>query len=95
MKNSDHTKTVAFSHHAMKQLVDRGTNVDEVRKAIIEGEEIPAKKGRQAFRKNFSFEAFWKGKYYEIKQVMPIALKEDGRWIVITVYVFYFGGETK
>ena len=48
-----------------------------------------------SFRKNFPFVSKWKGKYYEIKQVMPIVTEKDKEWIVITVYVFYFGGETQ
>jgi len=73
-------------------MADRGANQSEVETAIKEGEEIPAKQGRRAFRKNFSFNSTWKGRYYEVKQVMPIVAEESDTWIVITVYVFYFGG---
>ena len=44
------------------------------------------------FRKNFSFNATWKGRYYDVKQVVPIVAEEQDAWVVITVYVFYFGG---
>lgn len=61
--------------------------------AIREGEEVPAKKGRLAFRKNLLFHSIWKMKYYEIKQVMPIVIEESEQWVVVTVYGFYLGGK--
>lgn len=86
---------IVFSQHALEQLVDRGATQGEVIKAIQEGEKVPAKAGRTAFRKNFPYEKKWGNKYYEIKQVMPIVVDERDKFVVITVYVFYFGGEGK
>jgi hypothetical protein len=86
-------KQVVFTEHALDQLNDRGATKAEVEASIGSGEKIQAKKGRMAFRKNFSFEAYWKGKYYITKQVMPIVRDEPDRLVVITVYVFYFGGK--
>ncbi len=82
---------IRFSDHAMDQINDRGTSKEEVRTAIRGGEDIPAKRGRKAYRKNFSFESYWKGRYYSIKQVMPIVREELESIVVITVYVFYIG----
>ena len=65
-------KPVVFSTHALEQMADRGANQSEVEMAINEGEEIPAKQGRRAFRKNFSFNSTWKGRDCEVKQVVPI-----------------------
>ena len=79
--------------HALDQLNDRGTSKEEVVSAINEGEVAPAKKGRLAFRKNFPFISRWKNKFYEIKQVMPIVAEENDRFVVVTVFVFFFGGE--
>ena len=87
-------KPVVFSAHALEQMADRGAQRTEVEIAISAGEEIPAKQGRRAFRKNFSFNATWKGHYYEVKQVMPIVAEEPDTSVVITVYVFYFGGNS-
>lgn len=95
MRNSEHLKAIIFSQHALDQIADRGASEYGVRKTIIDGEEAPAKKGRRAFRKNFPFNTYWKGKHYEVKQVMAIVLKEGEKWVVITVFVFYFGGEKK
>jgi hypothetical protein len=84
---------IVFSQHVRDQMVDRGTSEDEIKLAIRDGEEISARKGRKAYRKNFPFESYWKGKYYLIKQVMPIVKEEDEKIVVVTVYVFYFGGK--
>ena len=85
-------KPIVFSTHALEQMADRGANQSEFEIAINEGEEIPAKQGRRAFRKNFSFNSTWKRRDYEVKQVVPIVAEEPDNWVVITVYVFYFGG---
>ena len=86
-------KPIVFSQHALGQFADRGASEDEVKRAIQEGEKGPAEKGRMAFRKNFPFNAKWKGRHYEIKQVMPVVAEESSELLVVTVYVFYFGGE--
>lgn len=70
----------------------RGASEAEVHAVIREGESSPAGLGRTAFRKNFPFHSQWKGRYYEVKQVMPIVVEEEEAIIVVTVYVFYFGG---
>ena len=87
------TKEIELSRHVRDQLVDRGTSEEEIKLSIRDGEEVPAKKGRKAYRKNFNFESYWKGKYYSTKQVIPIVREESDRIVVITVYVYYFGGK--
>jgi hypothetical protein len=37
-------KEIRLSNHAMDQIIDRGTSAEEVKSAIRDGEEIPAKK---------------------------------------------------
>ena len=84
---------IVFSQHVMDQMVDRGTSEEEIKLTIRDGEEVPAKKGRKSYRKNFNFESYWKGKYYSTKQVIPIVKEESDKIVVITVYVYYFGGK--
>jgi len=86
-------KSVVFSRHALEQMPDRGATQEEVEATIRTGERIPAKGRRIAFRKNFLFQQQWKGRHYEVKQVMPIVVEENDTMMVITVYVFYFGGQ--
>ena len=85
-------KPIAYSHHALEQMRDRGATTEEVEEAVRTGEKIPAKVGRLAFRRNFPFQGEWQSSYYETKQVMPIVVEETNRIIVVTVYVSYFGG---
>lgn len=87
-------KPIFFSKHALENMTDRGANRDEVEQAIRLGEQVPAKQGRNAFRRNFLFENNWKGKFYQAKQVMPIVVEKPDRWIVVTVYVFFIGGSS-
>ena len=85
-------KDIKFSQHALDNMNDRGASKEEVELAIKEGERLPAKKGRLAYRKNFSHDGTWKGKYYKIKQVMPIVVEEADKFVVVTVYVYFIGG---
>ena len=85
-------KPIVFSQHALDSLDDRGASREEVEEAIRTGEQVPAKLGRVAFRKNYPFHATWKGKHYETKQVMPVVADEQDRWVLITVYAFFIGG---
>ena len=85
-------KPIKFSQHALDNMNDRGASVEEVEQAIMTGESFPAKKGRLSFRKNFNYNGNWKGKYYQIKQVSPIVAEEPDRLVVVTVYVYFFGG---
>jgi len=85
-------KPILFSQHALDQMPDRGATREEVEAAIRSGELAPAKGKRLSFRKNFPFNREWKGKKYAIKQVMPIIIEESDKIVVVTVYVFYFGG---
>jgi hypothetical protein len=86
-------RPVTFSRHALAQMPDRGVSREEVEEAIRFGERVAAKRGLVALRKNFQFRSDWKGRYYEVKQVMPIVAEESGRIVVVTVYAFYFGSK--
>jgi hypothetical protein len=74
-------------------MLIRGASRAEVEKTIHEGEKSPARKGRIAFAKNFPYEAKWKRKFYSTKQIKVIIKEEAGRYIVVTVFCFYFGGD--
>lgn len=85
-------KPIIFSPHSREQMVLRGASETEVIAAIADGERLQARLGRTALRKNFPFLSEWKGRYYEVKQVMPVVVEEQDTIVVVTVYVFYFGG---
>lgn len=82
-------KHIIFSDHAKKQMAERGASKKEVIETIRNGENLPAKHGRIAYRHNFQYNNKWGNKFYRIKQIVPI-VKEEKSIIVITVYTFYF-----
>jgi predicted N-formylglutamate amidohydrolase len=83
-------KPVRFSRLALQQMSERGATEDEVLEAIRSGEQVPAKRGRLGYRKNFQYERLWGGRYYAVKQVLAIIAEEPETLVVVTVYTFYF-----
>ena len=81
---------IEISRHAREQLQERGASKEEVEAAIRSGVPEPARKGRIMYRKNFQFDAAWRGRHYSVKQVAPVVVKESDRYVVITVYTFYY-----
>lgn len=80
---------VRLHPHARERMTERGATEAEVIAAVTGGERFPAKFGRTGFRRNFPFDADWRGRRFSTKQVESYAVKEDG-WLVITVVVKYF-----
>lgn len=80
---------VRLHSHAKDRLAERGATEAEVIATVLEGERFVAKYGRTGFRRNFSFDAEWRGQMYGTKQIEAFAVREDG-WLVITVIVKYF-----
>ncbi len=84
------TKPIRFSRHALQQMSERGASEEEVTEAIRSGEQVPAKRGRFGYRKNFQYQRLWGGRYYAVKQVLAIVAEEAEVMVVVTVYTFYF-----
>jgi hypothetical protein len=85
--------TITLHPHAKDRLAERGATEAEVSATVEFGEQFPAKFGRTGFRRNFPFDALWRGRHYASKQVEAYAVKEGEAWLVITVIVKYFGHE--
>lgn len=83
-------KPIVFSSHAREKMLDRGASEQEVEAAIRSGSREPARRGRFTSRKNFAYNGQWRGKEYAVKQVAPIVAEEDDRFVVVTVFVYYF-----
>lgn len=81
---------VRLHPHAVDRLVERGADQAEVVETVERGEEFPAKFGRTGFRRNFAFNAEWRGRWYATKQVEAYAVNEGGDWLVITVITRFF-----
>ncbi len=76
--------------HATDRLPERGALAEEVVETVRQGEQFPAKYGRTGFRRNFSFEAMWRGRYYGNKQIEAYAVWEDDGWLVISLVTKFF-----
>ena len=72
--------------HARLRLAERGATEEEVISAVKFGERFEAKFGRVGFRREFTYNGMWQGRFYADKVVEAIAVEEDG-WLVITVLV--------
>ncbi len=81
---------VRLHPHARARLAERGATEPEVIATVEEGENFPAKFARVAFRRHFTYNDTWRGKYFATKQVEAIAVEEDNDWLVITVMVKFF-----
>ncbi len=75
--------------HALARLEERGATKEEIIATVENGERIPAKFGRVGFRRNFTYNSMWRGRFYASKQVEAIAVEEEG-WLVITAIVRFF-----
>ncbi len=83
-------KPIRLSKHALEQCGERGTDPEEVIRAIAQGSREPAKQGRELCRFNIPYASLWQGKHYAIKQVAPVIKEEADEIVVITVYTFFF-----
>jgi hypothetical protein len=81
---------IRFHPHARERMEERGATEDEAAATVEYGEQFPAKYGRTGFRRNFSFDAEWRGKLYGAKQVEVYAVQEGRDWVVITVIARHF-----
>jgi hypothetical protein len=86
-------KPIRCSRHAQEQLLFRGGSPREVEEAIRSSSWEPAELGRLECRRSFSFQQEWHGVVYATKQVRPIFVDEPDEIVVVTVYVYYLGGE--
>ena len=81
---------VVLHPHALSRLDERGISEKDVISTVLEGERFVAKFGRTGFRRNFSYERSWHGRYYTNQQVEVFAVLEENVWVVITIISRYF-----
>jgi hypothetical protein len=81
---------IRFHQHALERLSERGATEDDVVATVWSGEQFPAKFGRTGFRKSFRFDSTWQGRFYAMKEVEAIAVREGEGWLVITVVTRYY-----
>jgi hypothetical protein len=81
---------VTLHPHAKERLAERGATKTEVIATVTQGEQFPAKFGRTGFRRNFSHQKRWRGRFYTTKQILAFSDQVADGWLVITVIVRYF-----
>ena len=81
---------ILFHPHALERMVERGATEGEIKATVKEGERFTAKFGRTGFRRNFWFDAEWRAKYYQTKQIEVYAVQEGDDWLVISLLTRYF-----
>lgn len=64
---------VTLHPHAKSRLAERGATEAEVVATVAGGEQFPAKFGRVGFRRNFTYQSHWRGKFYATKQITAFA----------------------
>jgi Domain of unknown function (DUF4258) len=82
--------SIRLHAHAIERMLERGATENEVITTVEQGERFNAKYGRTGFRRNFSFDNDWLGRYYRTKQIEAFAVEDNGDWLVITVITRYY-----
>lgn len=83
-------KPVVFTRHARERIKKRGTTEEDVIRAIQGGYREPAQRGLYLYRLTLEYRREWDGRYYGIQQVAPVVDDTPDRYVVVTVYTFYF-----
>ena len=87
---SEHLKPIVFTRHAKDRSVQRGATENDVIAAIRNGMREPAHRGLWLFRMNFEYQREWDGTWYAVQQVAPVVDEQAERFVVVTVYTYYF-----
>ncbi len=83
-------KPIVFTRHAQERCVRRGASEADVVAAIRNGKREPAQRGLWLYRLNLQYQREWDGTWYAVQQVAPIVDEKEDRFVVVTVYTFYF-----
>ena len=83
-------KPVRLSAHALSYTTRRGFTAAEVEDAIRSSPWQPAELARLECSKDFTFDAFWNGKFYATRRVPPVFVEEPDTIVVVTVYTYCF-----
>jgi hypothetical protein len=87
---SEDLKPVVYTRHAGNRCAARGTTEADVTAAIRNGKREPAQRGLWLYRLNLEYQREWDGKWYAVQQVAPVVEEQAERFVVVTVYTFYF-----
>jgi len=80
---------IQIDPHTLERAAQRGASEDGIRDVIQTGFIIPAKYGRMAKAKVYSYEQTRHGKSYEQKRIEVVYAGASDTIVTVTVYVFY------
>jgi hypothetical protein len=83
-------KPVHLTKHTVEKVTDRGVSLRDIQEAIRLGRREAAQRGLPQYRLNLEYDGIWGGKYYRMRQVLPVVAEEAERYVEVTVYAFYF-----
>ncbi|MBV8845249.1 MAG: DUF4258 domain-containing protein [Bryobacterales bacterium] len=83
-------KPVVLTRHARDRCIQRGATEADVIAAIRTGSRESAQRGLWLYRLNLEYNRAWGDNTFAVQQVVPVVDEEQERFVVITVYVFYF-----
>ena len=86
----EQARPIVFTQHARDRCRDCGAAEEDVITAIRSGTREPAQRGLWMFRMNFEFQREWDGTRYAVQPVAPVVDEQPDRFVIITVYTFYF-----
>ena len=81
--------SIKFHHHAKERMKERGATVEEVNKAVLQGEKFTAKYNRIGFRYKLHKKSIIDGRIYSSKLLEVYAAEENNDLIILTVIVKY------
>jgi hypothetical protein len=84
-------KPIYFTNHAKKRMEERQVEEKEVVHAI-RNNKWESSEERFSTSEVFPFNKYHYGRYYKLKEVIPIFVEEEKSIWVITVYSFFFQG---
>lgn len=87
---NEQPKPVVFTRHARDRCTQRGTTEADVIAAIRGGKRQPAQRGLWLYRLNLEYQREWAGVWYAVQQVAPVVEELAERYVVVTVYTYYF-----
>jgi len=83
-------KPIVFTRHSRDRLARRGATEEDVIRAIRGGYREPAQRGLFLYRLTQEYRREWDGRYYAVQQVTPVVDDLPDRFVVVTIYTFYF-----
>ena len=87
---NEQLKPIVFTRHERDRCKQRGDMEADVIAPIRNGKREPAQRGLWLFRLNLEYHREWDGTRYAVQQVAPVGDEEANRFVVVSVYTYYF-----